>query len=153
MRVRVAVMASAAAALATACGHVADVSSLPPSTSAVVEKGAAVAPPPGPPINAAVAPAQGRDGYPPCPPSDAWGKDPLGRGVLVTVWSEHPDNVTALVRTRAGIDRARTEWIGPDDHFKVFDFPDVDHTSVDSVLILTSSRRCESSMDPATAAG
>jgi hypothetical protein len=77
----------------------------------------------------------------------------LGRGVLVTVWSDHPDSVTVLVRTQTGVDRARTEWIGPDDDFRVFDFPDVDYTTVAGVLILTSTRLCYSIMDPATAAG
>ncbi|MGH3675163.1 MAG: hypothetical protein ACRDU5_05390 [Mycobacterium sp.] len=156
MCVRAAALACAAAALVSGCGDVDGGSSRgPASSSAVVEKGAAVAPPaaPSPPINAATAPGLDRDGYPACPASDAWGKDPLGRGILVTVWSDHADSVTVLVRTQTGVDRARTEWIGPDDHFHVFDFPDVDHATVTDVLILTNTRRCYSIMDPATASG
>jgi hypothetical protein len=154
MRVRAAAMACATAALISGCGHL-DGSPSPASSSAVVEKDSAVAPPtaPSPPINAAAVPGPDRDGYPPCPASDAWGKDPLGRGVVVTVWSDHPDSVTVLVRTRGGVDRARTEWIGPDDQFRFFDFPDVDYTTVADVLILTNTRRCYSIMDPATASG
>jgi hypothetical protein len=155
MCVRAAAIACVAAALVSGCGDLDGGSSPgPASSSAVVEKGSAVAPPTAPsPPNRAAAPGPNRDGYPPCPASDAWGKDPLGGGVLVTVWSDHPDRVTVLVRTEGGVDRARTEWIGADDHFRLFEFPDVDHTTVAGVLILTDTRRCYSIMDPATAAG
>ena len=90
---------------------------------------------------------------PPCPASDAWGKDPLGPGIRVTIWSDHADKVPVLIRTNFGQDRARSGVIGAQDRFRMFAFPDVDHTAVVEVLILSETESCSAQLDPATAGG
>lgn len=147
MRVRVAA-AYAVMLLLAGCGHRAadvvpapNVAAGPTSVAAVAAADAANPLPPD------------RDGNPACPRSDAWGKDASAGGIVVTVWSDHADVVTVLVRTKSGVDRARTERIGADDGLRLFEFPDVDPKTVAGVLILTNTRRCYSTMDPATAAG
>jgi hypothetical protein len=111
-------------------------------------------PPPAaaPPSQSATVPLTDSDGNPACPATDAWGKDPSGKGVLVTVWSDRADFVTVLVRTTSGSDRAVSQSIGPNDRLRLFEFPDVDSTAVAKVLVMTNFRRCFSMMDPATAA-
>jgi hypothetical protein len=99
-------------------------------------------------VRAPAALAPNADGDPPCPVSDAWGKDPFGAGILVTHWSDDTASVTVLVRTRAGSDQAQRALLDPGE-LRLFEFPDIDHATVSEVLIMTNTRRCYVSADPA----
>jgi hypothetical protein len=162
MGARVVTVASLATVLIAACGvHVDGHQSGPLDSSPNIASVATVAPASAGatapavrvPVPPAAAPLPDAQGNPACPAGDAWGKAPSQVGILVTVWSDSSDIVTVLVRTRTGTDRAQTAAIGPDDHFRLFEFPDIDHTTVAEVLIITNVKRCYSVMDPATAAG
>jgi hypothetical protein len=88
------------------------------------------------------------DGDPRCPVADAWGKDPLGAGIVVTHWSDDTAPVTVLVRTAAGSDQAQRALLGPGE-LRLFEFPDIDQAAVSEVLIMTNTRRCYVTADPA----
>jgi len=88
------------------------------------------------------------DGDPPCPVADAWGRDPFGAGILVTHWSDDTAPVTVLVRTRAGNDQAQRALLRPGE-LRLFEFPQIDQGAVAEVLIMTNTRRCYVSADPA----
>lgn len=88
------------------------------------------------------------DGDPGCPAADAWGRDPLGTGILVTHLSDDTATVTVLVRTRAGSDQAQRALLNPGE-LRLFEFPGIDVGAVSEVLIMTNTRRCYVSADPA----
>ncbi|WP_142386867.1 hypothetical protein [Mycobacterium hubeiense] len=136
------------ALLLAGCGHRAD--EPVPATGKTTIAAVAAADAAARPTPAEVLLPPDREGNPACPPTDAWGRDVSDGGTLVTVWSDHADVVTVLVRTKSGVDRAKTERIGPHDGLRLFEFPDVAAETVSGVLILTNTRRCYSMMDPAT---
>lgn len=140
-----AIVVGAAAAASAACGAW--------PTSAPVEPVRTVAPVPASAAAAAAirAPAAlppNADGDPQCPAADAWGTDPFGGGILVTHWSEDTAPVTVLVRTLVGSDQAQRALLGSGE-LRLFEFPDIDRAAVSEVLIMTNTRRCFVSADPA----
>jgi hypothetical protein len=100
------------------------------------------------PIGSPVALPPNADGDPRCPAADAWGKDPFGAGIVVTHWSDDTAPVTVLVRTNVGSDQAQRAVLGPGE-LRLFEFPDIDQAAVSEVLIMTSTRRCYVTADPA----
>lgn len=104
--------------------------------------------------NASVAAANPRvppnaDGDPACPPTLAWGRQPEGGGVLVTVLVDDATAVTVLVRTSTGVDvadRATLDRGG----LRLFEFPRIDAAAVREVLIMTNTQRCFAVADPLT---
>jgi hypothetical protein len=110
----------------------------------------------GPPAAAAVAKAgvntvalpPNADGDPPCPVSDAWGTNPFGTGVVVTHLSDDNEPVTVLVRTATGSDRAQRTMLAPGE-LRLFEFADIERAAVSEVLIMTNTRRCYATADPA----
>ncbi|BBY16143.1 hypothetical protein [Mycolicibacterium litorale] len=89
------------------------------------------------------------DGDPACPPSQAWGRQPEGPGVLVTVWAEDSTAVTVLVRTDSGADIAERGMVDRED-IRLFEFPKIDASEVREVLIMTNTQRCFAIADPMT---
>ena len=142
-----AIVAAAAAATVVACGpstatdRAAVAKTVPPapSTAAVAIKADG---------NAAVLPPNA-DGDPPCPVSDAWGMNPFGAGILVTHTSDDTEPVIVLVRTATGSDRAQRAVLGPGE-LRLFEFVDIDRAAVSEVLIMTNTRRCYATADPAS---
>lgn len=133
---------AAAAAATVACGPAkapVDVAKAPalPAASVAIKAGGDTA---GLPPNA--------DGDPACPVSDAWGRNPFGAGVVVTHTSGDTEPVTVLVRTAAGNDRTQRALLGPGE-LRLFEFPDIDQRAVTDVLIMTNTRRCYVTADPA----
>jgi hypothetical protein len=100
------------------------------------------------PVASPVAMPPNADGDPPCPAADAWGKDPLGAGIVVTHLSDDTAPVTVLVRTAAGSDQAQQALLDPGE-LRLFEFPDIDRAAVSEVLIMTNTRRCYVTADPA----
>jgi hypothetical protein len=137
--------AGAATAAAVACG-VAQESAPTVATKASKPSSVAVAAP----IAAPAAPAAlpNADGDPQCPIADAWGKNPFGTGILVTHWSDDTAPVTVLVRTKAGNDRSQRALLTPGE-LRLFEFPDIDQAAIAEVLVMTNTRRCYVSADPA----
>jgi hypothetical protein len=136
-----AIVVGAAAATTVACGS--QPVSEPANFTHTFEPTPAAAP-----IGSPVALPPNADGDPRCPVADAWGKDPLGAGILVTHWSDDTAPVTVLVRTRAGSDQAQRALLGPGE-LRLFEFPDIDQAAVSEVLIMTNTRRCYVTADPA----
>ncbi|MGX9787966.1 hypothetical protein [Mycobacterium sp. MMS18-G62] len=141
----IAVAAAAAATVVGCASHAAPeavdvahtVNSAPPAAAAVAKAGAnTVAMPP----NA--------DGDPRCPATDAWGTNPFGAGIVVTYSSDDTEPVTVLVRTQTGSDRAQRTLLGPGE-LRLFEFVDIDPAAVSDVLIMTNTRRCYVTADPA----
>jgi hypothetical protein len=56
--------------------------------------------------------------------------------------------VTVLVRTKAGNDRSQRALLTPAE-LRLFEFPDIDQAAVAEVLVMTNTRRCYVSADPA----
>jgi hypothetical protein len=137
------VVAAAAAATVVACGPTDTVgvsstfSSAPPTAAVAIKAGADTA---ALPPNA--------DGDPPCPVSDAWGMNPFGAGIVVTHSSDDTEPVTILVRTATGSDRAQRAVLGAGE-LRLFEFADIDQAAVSEVLIMTNTRRCYATADPA----
>ncbi|TFV59434.1 hypothetical protein E4P42_08475 [Mycobacterium sp. PS03-16] len=88
-------------------------------------------------------------GDPACPSSQAWGRHPDGRGVLVTFWADEFTAVTVLVRAETGIDVTERAVLDRGE-IHLFDFPNTDPAAVREVLIMTNSQRCFAVADPAT---
>ena len=82
------------------------------------------------------------------PAADAWGKNPFGSGIVVTHWTDDTAPVTVLVRTRTGTDQAQRAMLGPGE-LRLFEFPGVDKSAVSEVLMMTNTRRCYVTADPA----
>lgn len=89
------------------------------------------------------------EGDPACPPAQAWGPQPGGGGVLVTVLTAEATAVTVLVRTSTGADIADRADLDRDD-LHLFEFPKIDAAAVDEVLIMTNTQRCFAVADPLT---
>lgn len=89
------------------------------------------------------------DGDPACPPSLAWGRQPEGHGVLVTILADETTAVTVLVRTSTGVDVAKRAVLNRAD-LRLLEFPTVDPTAVREVLIMTNAQRCFAVADPLT---
>jgi hypothetical protein len=133
----------AAAGATIACG--------PPSASQPTSAARTFQPVPVPaaaPVGSPVIRPPNADGDPGCPAADAWGRDPLGTGILVTHLSDDTATVTVLVRTRFGNDQAQRALFNPGE-LRLFEFPGIDEATVSEVLIMTSTRRCYVSADPA----
>ena len=137
-----AIVVGAAATATIACGSqsASQPAALVHTVEPVQAPAVAVVRPPALPPNA--------DGDPPCPAGDAWGRDPFGAGILVTHWSDDTAAVTVLVRTNAGSDQAQQALLGPGE-LRLFEFPDVAQSSVSEVLIMSNTRRCYVTADPA----
>ncbi len=136
-----AIVIGAAAATTVACGS--QPVSEPANLTHTLEPTPVVAP-----IKSSAVLPPNADGDPSCPAADAWGKDPFGAGILVTHWSDDTAPVTVLVRTRAGSDQAQRAQLGPGE-LRLFEFPDIDQAAVSEVLIITNTRRCYVTADPA----
>lgn len=141
MHVRLCAIVIGAAAATIACGPSAASDTIKP-----VRASEPVAAPAA--IRSHVALPPNADGDPGCPVADAWGKDPLGSGIVVTHWSDDTAPVTVLVRTKVGSDQAQSALLGPGE-LRLFEFPDIDQAAVSEVLIMSTTRRCYVSADPA----
>lgn len=99
------------------------------------------------PANNAVPP--NAQGDPACAAPVAWGRQPQGRGVLVSFLTDDPATVTVLVRTQTGADVAERARLDRRD-VHLFEFPDIAPESVREVLIMTNAQRCFALSDPVT---
>jgi hypothetical protein len=134
------IVVGAAAAATIACGSRSETEPLVHRVQSVRAPAVAAIRSPALPPNA--------DGDPACPAADAWGRDPFGAGILVTHWSDDTAAVTVLVRTKAGSDQAQRALLSPGE-LRLFEFPDVAQSSVSEVLIMSNTRRCYVTADPA----
>lgn len=138
-----AVVVGTAAAATVACGSRSD--------TAPAEPVHTIQPAPAPAaasIRAAGALPPNADGDPACPVADAWGRAPFGAGIVVTHWGEDTSPATVLVRTNGGSDQAQRALMDRGE-LRLFEFPDIDQAAVSEVLIMTNTRRCYVSADPA----
>lgn len=88
-------------------------------------------------------------GDPACASPLAWGRQPQGPGVLVSVQAQRPTTVTVLVRTNTGADVAERAVLDRND-LRLFEFPDIGFDAVREVLIMTATARCFAVADPVT---
>jgi hypothetical protein len=88
-------------------------------------------------------------GDPACAAPVAWGRQPQGRGVLVSFSTDDPATVVVLVRTQTGADVAERARLDRRD-VHLFEFPDIAPEAVREVLIMTNAQRCFAVSDPVT---
>jgi hypothetical protein len=137
------VVIGAAAGVTVACG--------PPSASQPASVVRAFPPVPVPvvaPVGSPVARPPTADGDPGCPAADASGRDPIGTGILVSHVNDDTATVSVLVRTPIGNDQAERAALSPGE-LRLCEFPGIDEAAVSEVLMMTNTRRCYVSADPA----
>ncbi|WP_077088834.1 hypothetical protein [Mycobacterium rhizamassiliense] len=92
-------------------------------------------------------PSPDADGNPGCYYSDGW--QGISSGAGIEVWYFHepqnlskPDKVTAIVRKKDGTSESQEANIDAGQQTHRFEFPTVDKSSVQEVLLSTSSGKC-----------
>jgi hypothetical protein len=107
----------------------------PSSTQACV--GLSICPPPSPDA----------DGNPGCYYSDGWQANSAGAGIEIWYFHEpqnlsKPDKVTAIVRKKDGTSESQDANIDAGQQTHRFEFPNIDKSAVQEVLLTTSNGRC-----------
>jgi hypothetical protein len=87
------------------------------------------------------------EGNPACYYSDGWRANESGAGIEVWYFHEpqnmsKPDKVTAVVRKRDGSNESQDANIEAGQQVHRFEFPTIDKSSVQEVLLTTSNGRC-----------
>jgi hypothetical protein len=93
------------------------------------------------------APPPDADGNPACYFSDGW--QATGSGAGIEVWYFHepqnlskPETVTAVVRKKDGTNESQDANIEAGQQTHRFEFPSIDRSTVQEVLLSTGSGRC-----------
>ncbi len=117
----------------------------PPTTAATVAPATATTTPQCIGLSICPPPPPDADGNPGCYYSDGW----QGSGPGIEVWYFHepqnlskPDKVTALVRKKDGTNESQDANIEAGQQVHRFEFPTIDKSAVQEVLLTTSSGRC-----------
>ena len=87
------------------------------------------------------------EGNPACYYADGWRGDASGAGIEVWYFHEpqslsKPDKVTALVRKRDGTNESQDSDIAAGQQVHRFEFPAIDGSAVQEVLLTTDTGRC-----------
>ena len=87
------------------------------------------------------------EGNPGCYYADGWQGNATGSGIEVWYFHEpqslsKPDKVTALVRKKDGTDESQDASIEAGQQVHHFEFPTIDKSTVQEVLLTTSTGRC-----------
>lgn len=87
------------------------------------------------------------EGNPACYYSDGWRANDSGAGIEVWYFHEpqnmsKPDKVTAVVRKKDGTKESQDADIGAGQQVHRFEFPAIDKSSVQEVLLNTTTGRC-----------
>jgi hypothetical protein len=122
---------------ATGPGTTVTVSQATATTSTPQCVGLSICPPPPPDA----------EGNPACYYADGWRANASGDGIEVWYFHEaqnlsKPDKITALVRKKDGTNESQDANIDAGQQVHRFEFPGVDKTTVQEVLLNTSSGRC-----------
>ena len=107
--------------------------------------------PPGTPdcvgLSVCTPPPPDAEGNPPCYYSDGW--QPTGSGTGIEVWYfrepqnlSKPETITALVRKKDGSNESQEANIQAGQGTHRFEFPNVDKSAVQEVLLSTGNSRC-----------
>jgi hypothetical protein len=87
------------------------------------------------------------EGNPPCYYADGWQANASGAGIEVWYFHEpqnlsKPDKITALVRKKDGTNESQDANIEAGQQVHHFEFPTIDKSAVQEVLLTTSNGRC-----------
>lgn len=92
-------------------------------------------------------PAPDAEGNPGCYYADGWQGNSAGSGIEVWYFHEpqnlsKPDKISAVVRKKDGTNESQDATIAAGQQTHRFEFPTIDKSSVQEVLLTTSSGRC-----------
>jgi len=117
----------------------------PPRTATTVSPATATSAPPCIGLSICPPPPPDADGNPGCYYADGWQGDASG----IEVWYFHepqnlskPDKVTALVRKKDGSNESQDANIEAGQQVHRFEFPSIDKSAVQEVLLTTGNGRC-----------
>lgn|SRR5947209_672117 len=117
----------------------------PPATTTVVAPATATSTTPCIGLSICPPPPPDPDGNPGCYYADGW----QGSGAGIEVWYFHepqslskPDKVTALVRKKDGTNESQDANIDAGQQVHRFEFPTIDKSAVQEVLLTSSTGRC-----------
>jgi hypothetical protein len=117
----------------------------PAATTTVVAPATATSTPPCIGLSICPPPPPDADGNPGCYYADGW----QGSGAGIEVWYFHepqnlskPDKVTAVVRKKDGTNESQDANIDAGQQVHRFEFPTIDKSAVQEVLLTTGSGRC-----------
>jgi hypothetical protein len=122
----------------------------PPATSATVAQRASTTPTSTPQcvgLSICPLPPPDAEGNPACYYADGWRGNASGAGIEVWYFHEpqslsSPDKVTALVRKKDGTNESQDADIAAGQQAHRFEFPAVDGSAVQEVLLTTGTGRC-----------
>ncbi len=122
-------------------------STAPSATAAPHPTAAPSAPTPCVGLSICPPPPPDAEGNPACYYRDGWDADPSGSGINVYYFREpsHPANaeqVTADVRLKDGTTASQIAAIDPGQSMDQIQFPGIDKSAVQEVLLTTSAGRC-----------
>ena len=117
-----------------------------PSTT-VAPAGTTSAPPDCVGLSICTPPPPDAEGNPACYYSDGWQANSAGAGIEIWYFHEpqnlsKPDKVTAIVRKKDGTNESQDAAIEAGQQTHRFEFPTIDKSAVQQVLLATSSGRC-----------
>jgi hypothetical protein len=117
----------------------------PPTTTTVVSPVTATSTPPCIGLSICPPPPPDADGNPGCYYADGW----QGSGAGIEVWYFHepqnlskPEKVTAVVRKKDGTNESQDANIDAGQQVHRFEFPTIDKSAVQEVLLTTGNGRC-----------
>lgn len=119
----------------------------PPATTTVAPPATSSAPPDCVGLSICTPPPPDAEGNPACYYSDGWQSNSAGAGIEVWYFHEpqnmsKPDKVTAIVRKKDGTNESQDAAIAAGQQTHRFEFPAIDKSAVQEVLLASSSGRC-----------
>ncbi|MCV7412651.1 hypothetical protein H7K44_23930 [Mycobacterium florentinum] len=116
-------------------------------TTAVAPAGTSSAPPDCVGLSICTPPPPDAEGNPACYYSDGWQANSAGAGIEIWYFHEpqnlsKPDKVTAIVRKKDGTNESQDAAIEAGQQTHRFEFPTIDKSAVQEVLLASSSGRC-----------
>ncbi|CDO89478.1 hypothetical protein BN973_03854 [Mycobacterium triplex] len=119
----------------------------PTPNTAVAPAGTSSAPPDCVGLSICTPPPPDAEGNPACYYSDGWQANSAGAGIEIWYFHEpqnlsKPDKVTAVVRKKDGTTESQDAAIEAGQQTHRFEFPTVDKSAVQEVLLVTSGGRC-----------
>ena len=121
----------------TACTTAAQGAPTTPTTTTQACVGLSICPPPAPDA----------EGNPGCYYSDGWQGNGAAAGIQVWYFHEpqnmsKPDKVTAVIRKKDGTNESQDANIAAGQQVHMFEFPTINQSDVQEVLLTTSTGRC-----------
>lgn len=123
------------------------ITAAPPATTTGAPAPTSSAPPDCVGLSICTPPPPDAEGNPACYYSDGWQSNSAGAGIEVWYFHEpqnmsKPDKVTAIVRKKDGTNESQDAAIEAGQQTHRFEFPTIDKSTVQEVLLASTSGRC-----------